>query len=400
MGQLSAGCCYAWTWPAFRNASASTCTASSSCRCETQPTVADVAEAHFSWEDVLADASKQKRLCQAMQSKGFVVLAVPSSLCAAVAQMQDLAEEFFTRPREERCALGRLRLYRDKVIGYRELGGGCARFLEVHTMAGGGAIPLPKAPRGLGPVAVKLHRELQAMARLLLTWLAEHAKVPGAALLQCIDAASLENLEEGDCSASVLRLCSYGFETDSTLEDGVAAQAANICPETGESVVFDEHTDASFLTLAPVGTVPGLQFRDPVSSDLAWQNVESGFGGRGEYLVAFVGDFLEVLTKGCYTAARHRVCCGQEKEASATRRLSMPFLVRGQPSSCLDTRPFLDAVSGEAGNAEEDDVPLLRLEGVRYSQLRQFLDLKGRRRFQGARLLSASAAEAEGKQEA
>ncbi|CAE7349462.1 unnamed protein product [Symbiodinium pilosum] len=158
--------------------------------------------------------------------------------------MQDLAEKFFRRPRDERCALGRLRLYRDKVVGYRELAGGAARFLEVHAVAGlGRTVPAPQVPGRLSQEAAELHQALQGMARSMLTWMADHIGVPPEALLQSLDEASLENLEDGDCSASVLRLCSYGFEAEAHAD----ASEVELWP-----VVFDEHTDASFLTLACV----------------------------------------------------------------------------------------------------------------------------------------------------
>ncbi|CAJ1357380.1 unnamed protein product [Effrenium voratum] len=315
-------------------------------------------ESRFVWGKLLDDSQSRFKLCQVLAAQGYALLEVPGSFQESVRQMQGLAEEFFRRPREERCAVGRLRLYRDKVVGYREMGGGFARFLEVHALAGGGAIPNPKVP-GLVRLSAELHKSLQAMARKLITWLAEHCHVPPEALLQCIDQEGLENLEDGDCSASVLRLCSYGLEACAE-------------EEASHAVFFDEHTDSSFLTLAPVGSAPGLQFRD---RDERWLDVESGLA-KGECLVVFVGDFLEVLTKGTYAAARHRVCKDTE---GRTQRFSMPFLVRGQPTSTIDTVPFL-----------KDDIPLLQVEGVRYSEMRQFLDLKGRRRFSGNKLLEKS----------
>eukprot|EP00933_Yihiella_yeosuensis_P030662 TRINITY_DN24279_c1_g1_i2.p1 TRINITY_DN24279_c1_g1~~TRINITY_DN24279_c1_g1_i2.p1 ORF type:complete len:432 (+),score=69.26 TRINITY_DN24279_c1_g1_i2:61-1356(+) len=336
----------------------------------------------FVWEEVLNDTSGiiRSSLCKALATRGFALLAPSPVLSEHVSTMQHVAAEFFERPSEERYALGKLRLYRDKVVGYRELGSGFARFLEVHALSGGGSIPRVKTPKQLGQIAVKIHQELQVMSRELLSWLADHAGVPREALLQCIDEAKLENLQEGDCSASVLRLCSYGFESE--FEPTAPEDSSS-----GEGVVsfFDEHTDASFLTLAPVGSVPGLQFRNMLDPNLAWLDVESGLGCHGQHLIVFVGDFLEVLTKGEYTAARHRVAgVLKENGTRSSRRLSMPFLVRGQPNALMDTTRFLDS---SAESKDGASMPLLRLEGMRYSALRHFLDLKGRRRFRGTKLL-------------
>lgn len=356
-------CCFSWFWPSKRpenlNALRPPEALQNAAR-ELKPE-----DRHFDWDSLVEDVQCRKDFCNVMAAQGFAVLAIQSSLQENISQMNGLAEQFFSRPREERCAVGRLRLYRNKVIGYRELGGGSARFLEVHALAGGGAIPNPKVP-GLVKLACALHRSFQGMARQILSWLAEHRNLPPEALLQCIDTEALNNLEDGDCSASVLRLCSYGFESEAE-------------PETTaeESVVFDEHTDSSFLTLAAIGSSPGLQFRDPTDPE-KWLEVESGLP-QSKFVVVFVGDFLEVLTKGAYAAAPHRVCCNEDG-SGRKRRFSMPYLVRGQPSSVIDTSSFID---------KEEQLPLLRLEGVKYSDLRQFLDLKGRQRFCGQRLLES-----------
>lgn len=341
----------------------------------------------FPWDNLKDDPNERRSLCEAIASNGYAVLGLPVAIQELVATMQPLAAEFFGRPREERCAMGRLRLFKDKVIGYRELGGGAARFLEIHRLAGlDSTIPRPKNPAAMSRVAAKLHAELQGMARDLLTWLAQYIELPPAALLQCIDEASLENLEDGDCSASVLRLGCYGWEADAPeMED--TSSAADVATDDKDDVVFQEHTDASFLTLAPVGSTPGLQMRD--SSGHSWVDVEKGLCGQGGHLVVFVGDFLEVLTKGRYVAARHQVVNSPAEAADVSllgqiderHRLSMPFLVRGQPSARLNTAPFLDQCP---------EASLLRLEGMEYAELRRFLDMKGRRRFAGHLVLTPS----------
>jgi len=204
--------------------------------------------------------------------------------------------------------------------------------------------------------------------------------VPPAALLHNLDEASLSNLDGADCSASVLRLCCYGCRPGSEeAESPRSGLGQSVEHEPECEVFFDEHTDASFLTLAPVGSQPGLQMRDPSGTN--WVDVEKGLSDAGGDIVVFVGDFLEVLTKGTYVAARHRVT-GERPVAGAhsPRRISMPFLVRGQPGSTIDTAAYLDGLS--------QDIPLLRLQNMKYANLRRFLDLKGRHRFSGENLLS------------
>merc|ERR1712039_807307 len=66
--------------------------------------------------------------------------------------------------------------------------------------------------------------------------------------------------------------------------------------------------------------------------------------------------------------AMHRVVL---KEGDASHRLSMPFLMRGQPSSVIDTIKYLET---------NPDASLMRVENMNYEELRLFLDLKGRKR--------------------
>lgn len=307
---------------------------------------------------------------------GFVIVRVTPELERAVSEMQALAAEFFKLPRATRQKIGTLRLYRDKVVGYRELGGGAARFMEVHALAGGGVIPAARAVPGLPAASERLHTHLQAMARTIITWMAEHIGVSPTALLQCIDEPSLQNREDGDCGASVLRLSCYGSD--------MGCEEDSIVPLEG--VVFDEHTDASYVTIAPVSVTPGLQMRHPETDE--WLDVECGLDGCGGDLVVFIGDFVEVLTKRTYAAARHRVIATPEVDHQlAHRRLSMPFLVRGQPDATIDTTEFVVE--------ESDEVPLARLN-MNYAMLRRFLDLKGRKRFKGERLLQGSPGDAVG----
>lgn len=251
---------------------------------------------------------------------------------------------FFDHPADQKQALGDFRYERGKVVGYRLRDDG-AQFLEVHATGQGNIIPGVSSPSDLGPAAASLYLALHKLGCELLGWLASYIGVPAAALLQCLDGPALEDVATGDCGACVLRLCNYA-----------------LC-ET--SVVFPEHTDASFLTLAPLGSAPGLQMWHGPSS--SYVDVERGLDKQD--LIVFVGDFVEVLTKGAYTAALHRVVLRPE---DARERMSMPFLMRGKPDSEINTAPFVDSLG--------PDVSLLRVDALSYSDMRKFLDMKGRMR--------------------
>merc|ERR1712196_306220 len=146
--------------------------------------------------------------------------------------------------------------------------------------------------------------------------------------------------------ACVLRLCNY-----------------NLC---ASEEVFKEHTDASFLTVAPRSSAPGLQMWHGPSQ--SWLDVERAMDPSD--IIVFVGDFVEVLTKGFFAAAVHRVVLRPE---DATNRVSMPFLMRGQPKAEFHTVPFVDA---------DPEMSLKRMAHTPYEDLRLFLDLKGMKRMQ------------------
>eukprot|EP00397_Hematodinium_sp_SG-2012_P048758 GEMP01055996.1.p1 GENE.GEMP01055996.1~~GEMP01055996.1.p1 ORF type:complete len:184 (+),score=33.25 GEMP01055996.1:191-742(+) len=128
---------------------------------------------------------------------------------------------------------------------------------------------------------------------------------------------------------STLRLCSYAPTDD---------------------VALEPHTDATFLTLQPIHSdqVGGLEGY----WDNAWRPLnESG-------LLVYVGDFLEVITKGRYPALPHRIPFLRDA------RTSVVALLRGNNDAMIDT-------SG---------CPELASFDCTVRELRQFLDLYGRKR--------------------
>eukprot|EP00927_Polykrikos_kofoidii_P025226 TRINITY_DN22704_c0_g1_i2.p1 TRINITY_DN22704_c0_g1~~TRINITY_DN22704_c0_g1_i2.p1 ORF type:complete len:182 (+),score=34.65 TRINITY_DN22704_c0_g1_i2:48-548(+) len=74
----------------------------------------------FCWNSLQTETKERQAFCEAVSARGYVVLLMPPSLREAVGAMRTLAAEFFALPREERCALGRLRVFPGRgVIGYR-----------------------------------------------------------------------------------------------------------------------------------------------------------------------------------------------------------------------------------------------------------------------------------------
>lgn len=296
----------------------------------------------FTWETLLLDAADRTRMCEGLANLGYVAVSAPLQAQAALDHVRELTVPFFARPPEEKKQIGDFRVTKRKIVGYRQREDG-SQFLEVHAAQGGKIYPDPGIP-GFAKVAAILHQQLLMVGRQVLAWIAEYMGIPSQALLQCLDDPALSNVAVDDFGSCVLRLCNY-------------AQ----CEET---VVFGEHTDASYLTLAARSSTPGLQTWDRVAS--AWLDIEKDVDPCD--IVVFIGDFVEVLTKGMFQATLHRVVL---KPEDASHRLSMPFLMRGQPEAVIHTVPFLE---------QKPDASLLRVDQLEYDGLRKFLDLKGRAR--------------------
>merc|ERR1712167_448449 len=113
-----------------------------------------------------------------------------------------------------------------------------------------------------------------------IAWLAEHLNAPAPALLHCLDEPGLANLETGDVSASVLRLACYDEIDGASGTTACKDDAAN-----EPKVVFDEHTDASFVTMAPLGTAPGLQMQHPETGELL--DIERGLPAEEGHIIVF-----------------------------------------------------------------------------------------------------------------
>jgi len=214
---------------------------------------------------------------------------------------------------------------------------------------------------------VPLYRGLSHIARDLLGAMAEHLDLPPEAFTDNIDPLDVEQLADGDLTASVLRICSYHLGATLDTKGGGSSMVGKVANEAG--VLFDEHTDSSFITVALVSKIPGLQMRpDDQSWDTQdWVDIESLPGVNHYDIAVFVGDFCALFTKEYYKAARHRVV--RPKEISD--RISMPFLVRGRPEHRVDTTKY---------DPEGKNEHLVSMSGVSCRELRKLLDARGQRK--------------------
>ncbi len=123
-----------------------------------------------------------------------------------------------------------------------------------------------------------------------------------------------------ELSSSLIRFCCYPKDDDSS---------ANL-----KNISFDAHTDSSFLTIGICASVPGLEIVDRQLQQ--WVPVEKILqeSNPSKYqVVVFVGEYLQVLTKGRFEAAAHRVC---EPEIKTKVRYSCPYIMRGRNKAVID----------------------------------------------------------------
>ena len=263
------------------------------------------------------DSPAAREFVERMHEHGFAILRFPADATSEVAALRSHAGGFFALPAENKRAIGDFKHVGDTYAGYRDSASIDAEFLEVHTLASGGTFPELGSPPGMSEASAALFRRLDGMSRRLLELLATVGLgVDSQALLAPLDpptnggggasasaagssaapagesageSAGGEVVANGsseaarDISSSVLRVCHYRRRDESGGGRG-----------GGVEVLFDEHTDSSFITLSTLCPgAPGLQLRDAsVGADGGWLDVETLAHVTGVDVEVHVGDFL------------------------------------------------------------------------------------------------------------
>mmetsp|Transcript_27159 Transcript_27159/g.37426 ORF Transcript_27159/g.37426 Transcript_27159/m.37426 type:complete len:363 (+) Transcript_27159:205-1293(+) len=167
-------------------------------------------------------------------------------------------------------------------------------------------------------------------------------------------------------SSSLLRICKYVANINKL--NGIESSLLN----RPHHVVFGAHTDTSFLTIALLSSTPGLQIVD--QSTIQWVSPEihteavarvEGDSTCVHEAVVFVGEFLQVLTGGVFTAAVHRVVGDRSFPSSSSSfndkagdeciRVSCPYIIRGFNKAIIDfkgakySHPFEKDMASDAG---------------------------------------------------
>lgn len=148
-----------------------------------------------------------------------------------------------------------------------------------------------------------------------------------------------QTLSEHDATA-FLKLVDDGVGggTSATL----SSSPQRLCRYAGsEGVPFGAHTDTTFLTAIPCASIPGLEIINPASG--RWVRPEAASICRpGSDVMLLAGELLQVLGRGRYQAAVHRVV-RPAGMLPPKPRVSTPLLLRGVadatvPDSLFPTR--------------------------------------------------------------
>lgn len=144
-------------------------------------------------------------------------------------------------------------------------------------------------------------------------------------------------IPQGEVSSTVLRICSYPFDINHLQESQIS---------------FGAHTDTSFITIGLFSSISGLEIQDLQTK--SWISIEDMIPSftttsttttgtptttitpSTPQVSIFVGDVMQLLTGGFYTACVHRVRTYHrhpQKNLSMTPRISCPFIVRGRHKS-------------------------------------------------------------------
>ena len=172
--------------------------------------------------------------------------------------------------------------------------------------------------------------------------------------LACFDACAEDLGSEPAELRRLLDVRAPGIDTPSRS----ALRCIEYSRTEGARAEYAEHTDLSFITVAPRGSRDALRVRD--MSSLEELEVERAMGR--DTLLVFCGDLMARLTDNHFPAAMHRPegsWKGGTKDGNAAPdlRFALPFFLRGRSDAVLDPRRV-----GGSGEAAGGPVPVWALE--------------------------------------
>ena len=383
--------------------------------------------------NITSNYSDRVELVNRLQSRGWALINIDSSFSSmkereVLTTWQKTFKFAFDQSDDDKYCAGRFRMENDITVGYKKEG--TREFFETRQLLRFGEFePQFLQLEGYNETVKILFNLLKRVGRHVLTAIAHRIGVDPMVFMDLTDLAlslpteascnhstSIEQLHQSDhtesgevYSSSILRISSYPPST----------QHSTITDPTDNGIAFGAHTDSCFITIGLCAVEAGLEILDLISGE--WINVEEGQPSNAALI--FVGDFLQVFTKGRFQAAPHRVRsspsssstsrsrdskltgaksgigddspCGEYQERNREEhredievgtvisgplkgrgvRVSCPFLIRGRHDAVINLQDY-DRYKHRIPHAVTDFTLFPDLDGVRMKTLHKMLDIK------------------------
>ena len=263
------------------------------------------------------------QLCAFVQKKGFAIVRVPG-ITETTRKCVELARWFFMQPFEQKrwhgAGPGPGQKHGFMDLQWVEVFEARLSYDSAFTWPGGAEFQT---------VVERLRDALNNVARQVVRLLCQGCGLD----FNGVVAPKLENgTDLSVASNSALRILLYS-KPEST--------APNHLFGTGD------HTDNSFVTVAPASAVRGLELL-PRDDEAHWVNVEEVMAPMGDVVCVFVGDSLAKLSNAHYQSVLHRpneqACLSpfkalpagaSDNERRRCGRISTPFFLRGRQDAVL-----------------------------------------------------------------
>jgi len=314
-------------------------------------------------------------IAEELERKSYVVITLDANSNAVIGDeeihaLNNWEEEIFEKfslPHEVKNSIP-YQSVNGVMMGYRK--DDQREFFETHIDENGIVSPTYLATEGSTRCVKTLFSLLNKVSTSVLCSVAKHIGIDPRSILHLSDCnyefmikllnnevdskLVLPTIAPLELSSSLIRFCYYPKDDDS-------------CNKLTK-ISFDAHTDSSFLTIGICASVPGLDIVDrqlqqwiPVEKILHQSN------GCKHQIIVFVGEYLQVLTKGKFEAAAHRVC----EPETAKPRCSCPYIMRGRNKAVIDIHSNQAYI--HTGDINEN---IADFDGINMKLLHNILDRK------------------------
>ena len=197
---------------------------------------------HFLWSNVISGTNVN--FAKQLQSNGYAVVHLDNLPDIENSNNWTLIfpPAFTAFTENEKIKLGKYKLEKGVTVGYRSENG--REFFETRVDNEGCAHPCSPVPQ-FSDIVSALYRTLSLVAGASLCCISQSIGIDRDYLLDLTDRGVPA---EHELSSSVLRICYY----------------PQCSPSSGGSALsFGAHTDTSFLTIAPLASIPGALYPHP-----------------------------------------------------------------------------------------------------------------------------------------